>query len=375
MELDGNDLRDLALSLRLVEVEHLNEAELRAVLAWVSGRGGTEGGLTPLLGPPGAEPFLLEQVYWQLDRFLFAEDDLRESVAGLNGDVVERRIQYRRLLAAFHPDRSAALSGWLTPRFQAVQRSYRQFRDAPEKRFAPQPRLGHAGRRPRWWRRGIGLDADLARRVQNRLREVRHLEAKLVALAAILALAVVAQAFLAQAPNRWVPAEPWEVRGPDAPLDTVSEAATNRTEPLAAPGSDAADGWLPQGGSVDAIAPASGPDAPERVTDVIRQYQIAFTEGDIGTLMRLLSDQPRENADQGRDWFRRTYTRIFTRSDQRSLLVELEAAQPDGDAWILSGRFDLEIHYAGGRQVTMGGPIRYRLTPQNQEWHIAGIDY
>ncbi len=375
MELDGNDLRDLALSLRLVEVERLNEAELRAVLAWVSGRGGAEGGLTPLLGPPGAEPFLLEQVYWQLDRFLFAEDELREAAAALGGDVVQRRIQYRRLLAAFHPDRSEALAGWLTPRFQAVQRSYRRFREAPEKRFAPQPRLGHSGGQPRWWGRRIGLGAGLRMLVQNQLQGVRHLEAKLVGLAAILALAVVAQVYIAQAPNRWAQAEQREAQGQGAALDAVSEAATNRPERPAAPGSDAADGRAPERGSADAIDPASGHDAPEQVTDVIRQYQLAFAEGDIQTLMRLLSDQPRENADQGRDWFRRTYTRIFGRSDLRSLQVDMEMAEPDGDAWIVSGRFDLEIHYPGGRQVAMSGPIRYRLIPQNQEWHIAGIDY
>ncbi len=375
MELDGNDRRDLALSLRLVEVEHLNEAELRAVLAWVSGRGGAEGGLTPLLGPPGAEPFLLEQVYWQLDRFLFAADELRESAAGLGGDAVQRRIQYRRLLAAFHPDRSEALAGWLTPRFQAVQRSYRQFRAAPAKRFAQQSRLSHSGRTPRWWRRRVHLGTGLRGLLQNRLGEVRHLEAKLVGLAAVLALAVVAQVYLAQAPNRWVQAEQSEALGHDAVVEAVPVADRETPGWPGAPGSDAPGAQAAEGGSADRAVPATKADAPWGVADVIHQYQHAFIEGDIRTLMRLLSDQPRENADQGRDWFRSHYARIFARSDRRSLQVDMETAEPAGDAWIVSGRFDLEIHYPGGRRVAMSGPIQYRVIAQNQEWHIAGIDY
>ena len=211
--------------------------------------------------------------------------------------------------------------------------------------------------------------------LQNQVRGVRHLEAKLVGLAGIVALAIVLQVYLAQAPNRWAQAQQLEARGQDAAAEAVPGAGTVTRDRPEAPEVDAAGAPLPERGSVNGAAPASSPDVPWQIADVLRQYQLAFIEGDIHTLMRLLSDQPRENADQGRDWFRRTYTRIFGRSDLRSLQVDIETAEADGDAWIISGRFDLKIHYPGGRQVSMSGPIRYRLIPQNEEWHIAGIDY
>jgi ketosteroid isomerase-like protein len=376
MDLDENDLRDLALSLRLSEVEQLNHAELRVVLAWVSGRSGMGGvnGLTPLLGEPGAEPFLLELVYRQLDGLLFVDDELSESAAWLGGDAIQRRLQYRRLLAAFHPDRTPELAGWLTSRFQAIQRSYRRSRDAPPERFGPRPMLGSPTARAAnplgLWSRSIRFGPGLKALLQNHLRETRNLEAKLVGLAVIAALATVLHVYFAQAPNRWAHAQQLEARQQDAPPGEVSGPPR-----IAAPEGDALEAVEPARVDVDGVHTVLSPDGFEQVVDVIERYRRAFEEGDIETLMRLLADHPLENRNQGRDWFRSTYSRIFARSDLRRLQVDLETLEAQSEAWIASGQFDLEIHYPGGRQFTASGPIRYRLVEQSQEWHIASIDY
>ncbi len=376
MDLDDNDLRDLALSLRLFEAKRLNEAELRAVLAWISGRSGKGSGndLAPFLGTPDAEPFLLELVFRQLDDVLFVDDELNESAAWLGGDAIQRRLQYRRLLAAFHPDRSPELADWITPRFQAIQRSYRRFRDAPRQRLGPRPMLVSPGAGPArsfgLWSRSVHFGPGLKVLLQNHLRTTRHLEAKLVGLAAFAAIAVVLYVYVAQSPNRLTQAQQLEVGQQDIRPDEVS--GTAKVAALEGAALDAMDAARVEGKDVRTV---SDPDGFEHLTDVIERYRHAFVAGDTETLMRLLSDHPRENRNQGRDWFRITYTRIFARSHLRRLYVEIEAVERESEAWIASGRFALEIHYPDGRQVSAGGPIRYRLIQQSQEWHIASIDY
>ncbi len=376
MDLDENDLRDLALSLRLSEVEQLSHAALRVVLAWVSGRSGKGDvhGLTPLLGEPGAEPFLLERVYRQLDGLLFVDDELSESAAWLGGDAIQRRLQYRRLLAAFHPDRSPELAGWLTSRFQVLQRSYRRSRDAPPERSGPRPMLGSPKARaappPGLWSRSIRFGPGLKALLQNHLRETRNLEAKLVGLAVIAALATVLQVYIAQAPNRSAHAQQLEAR-----QQAAAPGAVSGPTGIAAPAGDALAAVAPARVDGERVHGMLGSDGFAPVVHVIERYRRAFEEGDIETLMRLLADDPRENRNQGRDWFRSTYRRIFARSALRRLQVDIEALEPQSEAWIASGRFDLAIHYPDGRQFTASGPIRYRLIEQSLEWHIASIDY
>nr|WP_296750232.1 hypothetical protein [Thioalkalivibrio sp.] len=106
-----------------------------------------------------------------------------------------------------------------------------------------------------------------------------------------------------------------------------------------------------------------------------RLREDAFWQGGIKVLMRPLSAHPRENRNQGREWFRLTYTRIFSRSDLRELAIHRVEAEPDGAAWTVSGPFELAVHYPGGRKVQASGSIRYRIIQKNQEWLIAGIDY
>jgi hypothetical protein len=368
MDVDTRILRDLARRLRAGTVRHLNGPELNATLGWVSGRDSDAGGLTPLLGPPEADPPLLERVYRQLDGVLFRDEWLNETAAWLHGDPEQRRAQYRRLFAAFHPDRSAQLESWLTPRFQAIQRSYRRFRDESSVLSRPPPvspgvaRESEADRGHR--SRPFRFRPSLKQLLQSELGKVRHLEAKLLGLVLIGAVLGVLQVYLAHAPQRWIPAQE-----PEAPPERAQtgESAAPRAA-VYAPGHVAI-----LAAPVDAVADSG---TAERVIEVVRHFQHAYEAGNIEMLMRSLSDRPRENRNHGRDWFRRTYAILFERSELRELNVAVEAAEPGKDgAWRVSGRFDLRVDYPGERQFTASGPIRYRLIEQNQEWHIASIDY
>ncbi len=380
MDLDDNALRDLALRLRTGPIQHLDARELRATLAWVSGREGHAGsGLTRMLGSADAEADRLWQIYQQLDRLLFAQDRLREDAAGLDGDPAQRLGQYRRLLAAFHPDRSPDLAAWLTPRFQAVQRAYTQFREAPGQAAEPiqRPRRARprapAGARRR--HRGVHFGPGLKVLLQNRLGTIRHPEAKALGLALILALLGVLHVYLTYAPDRWTVAQELQARqDPDQGADAVGGRAGGAgVKAVAAVMPAAAE--RPVNGTAPRVEEIADGDALEAVMHVIGGYQHAFEQGDIEVLMRLLSAHPRENRNQGREWFRLTYTRVFSRSDLRELSIDIVQAEPDGEAWILSGQFDLAVHYPGGRRVQASGPIRYRIIQKNQEWLIAGIDY
>lgn len=381
MELDAATLGDLSLQLRQDRVRSLSPAELRAVLGWIGGREGEDAhGLTTHLGPGDADPALLRQVYRQLDRVLFSGDLLREAEAGLTGDTAERLAQYRRLLAVFHPDRSPELAAWLTPRFQAVQRSYRRFRDTTPEPFvarvppASAPASAEAATASRGWRRRIRFGPGLRVLLQNQLREVRHLEAKVVGLVVIAALLAVLHVYLVHAPDRWTQLQEQQTRRHASdPRPVVSPADRPPPPPQGMSGLAAGPAWIDGSTGSAAATPANAMFA--EVTGVVHRYRHAFEEGNIEVLMRLLSNHPRENRNQGRDWFRITYARVFARSDLRRLQIDIATVEPEGDAWIVAGQFDLAVHYPGGRRVSVSGPIRYRLVRQSEEWHIAGIDY
>jgi hypothetical protein len=209
----GTGWRGLAGRLRKGGVRQLAPEELEAVLAWIgAGRQGPARELAALLGPPDADPGLLWRVYQQLDRVLFPGGELAEEAAGVSSAVpaAQRRVRYRRLLAAFHPDRHAALADWLTPRAQAVQRSYAAFRggsggsahaagaasaDASDAGFAgrsaagatsgldPAPHLRPGRGNPAGGRRQsrIPLGPGPMEWLRQALGPVRHLEAKILA--------------------------------------------------------------------------------------------------------------------------------------------------------------------------------------------------
>ncbi len=187
---------ELAHRLRQGEVDRLESDDLDAVLGWIT-RAQREpaASLASVLGDPGSDSVLLRRVYEQLDRILFVDGILKEDVAGVSKALAEghRRGRYRRLMAAFHPDRypDPELAEWLTTRSQAIHRAYERFRrgDVSDTTPAirPQPAAAATVRRPPKRRiPRVSFGPGLIHLLRNRVREIQHLEAKILGALAVL---------------------------------------------------------------------------------------------------------------------------------------------------------------------------------------------
>ncbi len=215
----------LARRLRAGEAPRLNTSELDAVLIWVAGGSGERTlWLSQMLGPAGSDAALLQRVYAQLDGLIFAEGRLHEARAGvsaLNSEAA-RLARYRRLMAAFHPDRHPALARWLTPRSQAIHQAYAVFRaggggQTRKADLGARRPIRGSGRRPyRGGSRPVRFRPGLAALLRNRFAGVRYLQLKALALVALAALFTVLHLYLTQLPARTgMPpqTEPREVSG------------------------------------------------------------------------------------------------------------------------------------------------------------------
>ncbi len=124
-------------------------------------------------------------------------------------------------------------------------------------------------------------------------------------------------------------------------------------------------------------APAPTPEMrPEaQIVALLEGYSRAFEQGDIQAYMQRLSDNPSENANQGRDWFRQSYSGLFEQTEGRRLRIQVDEVRPSGGAWDVAARFDLEVEYPGRAPVSAGGPIRYRVVQQGEELRLDRISY
>jgi len=134
--IDQDSVEQLVESLRQDVMPVLSERQLELTLGWLAGsKSGPESEeLASLLGPAGKDHPLAEQIFSQVDAFIFRNDELCLHATGLNGarTTAQARRRFRLLLSAFHPDRMHWHADWLTPRFQAINLAYRQFKLSPE---------------------------------------------------------------------------------------------------------------------------------------------------------------------------------------------------------------------------------------------------
>lgn len=124
-------------------------------------------------------------------------------------------------------------------------------------------------------------------------------------------------------------------------------------------------------------APAPEPVMPSeaQIVALLEGYSRAFEQGDIQAYMQRLSDNPSENANQGRDWFRQSYSRLFEQTEGRRLRIQVDQVRSDGGAWDVAARFDMEVEYPGRAPVSASGPIRYRVVQQGEELRLDRISY
>ena len=195
------DLRHLLEQLRRGERPPLSVDDVELLLGWLTGSAAREGSEGADLPSPGHDPVLLQMVLHRLDDVLFDGGELRPAAAGLDASepATRRRIRFRRLASAFHPDRFPDLADWLTQRSQAVHRAYARFKQDPDAPVAaPSPARPHppphgAGPRRQDMRRAAPrVRKHRIRAFANRLRarfgNDRYLAHKLIGGLALLAL-------------------------------------------------------------------------------------------------------------------------------------------------------------------------------------------
>ncbi|MDT8410270.1 MAG: hypothetical protein RQ741_11765 [Wenzhouxiangellaceae bacterium] len=202
-----SELHALLEQLRAGENPRLSLEQMDPLLAWLTGsyrRDIEENSVH--LARPDDDPVLLRMVLYRLDEVLFDNGELDEDAAGLGFDqpTSTRRIRFRRLASAFHPDRFPEMSDWLTDRSQAVHQAYGRFKHDPEGTAPAAPGPGRNARpayreapepqgKRRFRRFAIGL--------RRRFGRDRYLAHKIIGGLAVLALLPVANLWLAPGPN------------------------------------------------------------------------------------------------------------------------------------------------------------------------------
>lgn len=160
---DRARIERLVRALREDMLPNLSDREIELVLGWLAGSqsGPDADGMKDLLGAAGEDRALTSQLLQQLDAVLFRDGRLGLNAAGLAAlrDPSLARRRFRLLLSAFHPDRMQWHADWLTPRFQAINQAYRDFKLNPESESKALQRFNPAdarAARPRY--QGIAPD-------------------------------------------------------------------------------------------------------------------------------------------------------------------------------------------------------------------------
>lgn len=238
--------------LRAGRTVTLDANQLDAVLAWLGGREharDSDGHLAALLqhvGPARADEALTQNVLRQLDACLFIRGalDLEGAHVDHRIDRDERRVRYRRLMNAFHPDRFGAdQATFLTARSQAIVAAYQRFKKGEDN--SPDAGLRVGGNAPgadddrrspaQWGPQGETMGLGDAHRWRTRLERIKHLHIKIpMALATVLLLPLTMVALLSE-PQHLEPGASVDASTPEAsPADGRSISARDRASPPSA---------------------------------------------------------------------------------------------------------------------------------------------
>ncbi|AKS42766.1 hypothetical protein [Wenzhouxiangella marina] len=263
----------LAESIAEGELYELNQAEVSAVLGWVTRSKSNEHrqALEQALGSVDTQPELALNALRILEHSLFFNDVFQQGKAGVSSEFEHdaRRRRYRLLLSAFHPDRVPGEDGWLTQRSQAIIQAYQVFKrnpDAETEEARPEAGAHHAhsqgGRTPPHRGPIKHREGSLAMFLRQRFGGDRWLAHKLIGgLVLLLGLAVIS--VLLSEPAT-LPETAFDPRPSPRSVESRPDAqpattAVNNETPERSAGAEGGDGWIrsePQTG-IEEEEPAS----------------------------------------------------------------------------------------------------------------------
>lgn len=299
------DIHGLAERILRGDLGRLDSAQLDAVLSWISGSEKLGAGeLIRHVGVPRERPDVMRQVYRQLDERLFTDGKLDLRRAGVEPGVDDklRRARFRRLMTAFHPDRHPDRVEWLTPRSQAILTAYRAFRSGEEAaaqhdRASARPK----GRRPKRPARGqrFPTERSSARltperagpmtRMRIRLRNIEHLQGKILLVLAIVALVPVTWVYFSYKPYRTGLSAPSRIAASESPQPSPAAEPVVERETAVAPTADEPDS---DGFTVSAAALPESLDVwGERKADRGEPLPVDEFGLDVESLLALQSEQ------------------------------------------------------------------------------------
>ena len=409
----------------------LNPDQLDAVLGWIGGRDKARhpndclGQLLNHLGVAKTDGTLTQTVFAQLDTLLFLRGalDLEAAHVHTRIDRQVRKVRYRRLMNAFHPDRfSGAQAAFLTERSQAIVAAYQRFKKGEDdSRGAlapyagadvadPSTRGGDATPRrstprsptpARLWLSALGA----------RLNQVDHLHIKAplaLGAALLLPLALLAmcstvnrpeprsfgaegQDPVARAARDGAPADPTGSDGgawsppPTAAEITQSQAllaeqeaqARQRIAHIRAEAATTEDALAelflqpfdsaPQKRSAseassddEAIVGAQA-DAAAAPQRLLRQWAEAFTTGDMDRLLARMAESIQEDELRGRQQVAGYYGYLLASSTKRSIDIEVVRSEATDGGYDVWARVNRSITYSNGNTLRHEGTTRYRI--------------
>lgn len=356
--------RQTCQTLRDNECTHVPDQCLDALLLWLcGGRNGAAKTVFNILGSPFDHPDILMRVYQALDHELLRDGDLVLP----RGRSDLRHTRYRLLSRAFHPDRYPHMADWLSPRAQIINAAFSSFRKQKDG-FAEAEMVAKTGPEkssPPKRRESVRMSASVGLRewlisLAAPLAHSRYLPQKMLLLTALVCAFPVIYYY--QQRNETVP---YIHNWPDA--DTSVTAATDYSLALA-PGPLITD-TVTVADTVDRNVPDAAALA------VVNKFRDSFEQGSLQELMRLTTGQPSENGNIGRSWLMNSYASLFEQTYQRSLQLEINHSNRDGDSIELTGNYAMHLVYQDGENISRSGSVQYRLVPEAGMLKISTIDY
>jgi len=113
-----------------------------------------------------------------------------------------------------------------------------------------------------------------------------------------------------------------------------------------------------------------------QVGNVLTEYRDSVEAGDMDGVLRVMGRSPRENANEGREWFEYRYGELFDASKQRSLSMHVRNARRSGREWLVEVDYRLDMAREDSDELErLEREVRYSISPDPFRLRIISIEY
>jgi len=113
-----------------------------------------------------------------------------------------------------------------------------------------------------------------------------------------------------------------------------------------------------------------------RVGRVLTEYRDSVEAGDLQRVLGVIGRNPRENENEGQEWFEHRYGELFDTSNQRSLSMQVRNVRRSGTGWLVEVNYQLEMALADSDEFeSLEREVRYSIYPDPFRLRIISIEY